>query len=173
MTKVTPERSRRSVKPPERFLNDYLLEKSFSSEKPTTLGKILKSKSAKGTCETIFQCNICGNELSSKHNLESHIASVHEGKKPHQCSICKKKFTQKGSLDAHVKNVHTEKKEEFKCEICNLNYSSKRVLKEHIELIHEMDNPNKCTICETTLETKTSFTNKGRLTEHIRTVHEG
>ena len=56
MTKVTPERSRRSVKPPERFLNDYLLEKSFSSEKPTTLGKILKSKSAKGTCETIFQC---------------------------------------------------------------------------------------------------------------------
>ena len=76
---------------------------------------------------------------------------------------------QKGSLDAHVKNVHTENKEEFKCEICNLNYSSKRVLKEHIELIHEMDNPNKCSICET----KTSFTNKGRLTEHIRTVHEG
>ena len=101
MTKVTPERSRRSVKPPERFLNDYLLEKSFSSEKyekTTTLGKILKSKSAKGTCETIFQCNICGNELSSKHNLESHIASVHEGKKPHQCSICKKKFTQKGKV---------------------------------------------------------------------------
>lgn len=175
----TEGRVKRTVKPPEHLINDFEtdLDPLETESKPIKKNISKHSKRSKiskrqenysdSDKNKLWECNICGNELSSKHNLESHISSIHEGKKPFQCSICKKNFTQKGSLQVHMTNVHSENKEEFRCNICNINYSSKRVLKEHIEYVHETDNPFKCTQC------KSSFTIKGRLTEHIRTVHEG
>ena len=35
-----------------------------------------------------FECEFCANNYSNKSNLKSHIASVHEEKKPNQCNIC-------------------------------------------------------------------------------------
>ena len=42
-------------------------------------------------------CEICDAWFANKTRLKSHIASVHEGKKPHKCEICDVGFFQKGT----------------------------------------------------------------------------
>ena len=62
---------------------------------------------------TSLQCEICNRNFKTKQNLNSHIASVHEKKKPYQCEICDKAFTEKSKMKLHAASVH-EKKKPFK-----------------------------------------------------------
>ena len=116
MTKVKERRVKRTIKPPEHLINDFETDlnplENESKAVKKSLSKILRrSKSSKievnynGDKSKLWECTICGNELSSKHNLESHISSIHEGKKPFQCNICNKNFTQKGSLQVGVVTI--------------------------------------------------------------------
>ena len=41
-----------------------------------------------------------------KGDLNRHITSVHEGKRPYDCNICDKTFTQTSHLKQHIKGVH-------------------------------------------------------------------
>ena len=45
-----------------------------------------------------------------KGGLNSHVASVHEGKKPFKCEICTATFMQKGGLNSNVALIHEGKK---------------------------------------------------------------
>lgn len=54
-----------------------------------------------------FQCEICGNILSSKGNLNKHIRS-HTGERPYSCDICNKKFFKAEHVLMH-KRIHTGK----------------------------------------------------------------
>ena len=55
-----------------------------------------------------------------KYDLNQHISSIHEGKKPLKCEICKYKCAKKESLKQHISTVH---------EGCDLN--------QYISSIHE------------------------------------
>ena len=43
-----------------------------------------------------------------KYDLNLHIASVHEGKKPFKCEICDDQFELKHELNEHIASVHEE-----------------------------------------------------------------
>ena len=43
-----------------------------------------------------------------KYDLNLHIASVHEGKKPFKCEICDDQFKLKHELNEHIASVHEE-----------------------------------------------------------------
>jgi rubrerythrin len=54
-----------------------------------------------------------------RRKLDTHISSVHEGKKTFTCEICGKSFlTDKKNLDDHIGAIH-EGKKSFKCDICD------------------------------------------------------
>ena len=73
-----------------------------------------------------FNCSICNMNLSSKRNLENHVAGVHEGKKPYRCSHCLKSFYGKLVFKNHMESVHeaeNNKLEQPELEIQEMNKS--------------------------------------------------
>ena len=59
-----------------------------------------------------------------KYDLNLHIASVHEGKKPFKCEICDDQFELKHELNEHIASVHEEENQSahndcmMMCHIC-------------------------------------------------------
>ena len=45
-----------------------------------------------------FKCDLCIKSVTTKPDLERHIASVHVGEKPYECSNCSYKTTQLENL---------------------------------------------------------------------------
>lgn len=83
-----------------------------------------------------YRCDICSKRFSQETSLTSHVASVHEGKKPiFQCDQCSKKFARKNGLSQHMNVTHNG--ETVKCEFCNKELSSKSYLTYHIAAVHE------------------------------------
>ena len=86
--------------------------------------------------------SICGASTDSKtshnakQNLNNHIASVHENKKPFKCNICDANFARKPYLKGHIASVH-EGKKPYKCNICDTSFTRKENLNRHIALVHE------------------------------------
>ena len=74
-----------------------------------------------------ISCELCNKRLSSKY-LKTHIASVHEKKKPYQCDICCAHFCSKGVLSTHITSIH-EGKKPFKCAYCDVRLGWKSDLK--------------------------------------------
>jgi uncharacterized C2H2 Zn-finger protein len=64
--------------------------------------------------EKSFKCSKCDSTFPNKLDVNRHIDSVHEGKRPYKCSFCKVSFGIKQNLTRHVTSVH-EKKKPFKC----------------------------------------------------------
>ena len=52
-----------------------------------------------------FKCEVY---FGLKYDLNLHIASVHEGKKPFKCEICDDQFELKHELNEHIASVHEE-----------------------------------------------------------------
>ena len=50
---------------------------------------------------------------SQKGDMNKHVASVHEGKKPFKCDICDRSFSLKSHMNRHVASVHEGKKVVF------------------------------------------------------------
>ena len=86
--------------------------------------------------EKKFKCNICDTSYGLKASRDSHVARVHEGKKPYQCNKCESKwFCSKGELNRHVVRVH-EKEKPFKCVKCDSKFKEKGDLDRHIRTVH-------------------------------------
>ena len=82
-----------------------------------------------------------------KYDLNKHVESVHERKKPFKCNnICDYSCSQKGHLKPHVASVH-EVKKPFKCNIYYCKCSQNNIKNNHVESIHERKKPFKCGIC--------------------------
>ena len=77
-----------------------------------------------------LQCENCDKAFSTRSNLNKHVSSIHEEKKPFKCDICNYSFSQKGHLKTHVSSVHVGKKP-FKCDICDYSCSQKGALTKH------------------------------------------
>ena len=69
--------------------------------------------------------------FGQKGNLNTHVATVYEGKKQFKCDICDSKFGVKGKLNVHVTTV-LEGKKQFKCDICNVEFTTKHNMIGHI-----------------------------------------
>ena len=138
---------------------------------------------------------------SQMHDLNQHIADVHEGKKPfkydiftcsssckeNKCLKCKKcnqsshnfKCEYFDNLKLHIETVH-EGEKPFKCKLCDRMCSQIETLDQHVADIHEGKKPFKCKKCN-----KSSHNFKceifddrmkdvhDNLKPHIETVHEG
>ena len=46
-----------------------------------------------------FKCDICNANFGQNVSLNTHVATVHEGKQEFKCDICNANFRQKGSLN--------------------------------------------------------------------------
>ena len=113
-----------------------------------------------------FQCSKCFSSLSTKSNLNQHIASVHEGKKKlFNCEKCKETFRRKAQFETHVAIFH-EGKKPFACSICEDRFDFKTLLNNHEMKIHGKKGRFPCKLCEET------FSTKGERKKHQLWVHE-
>ena len=63
--------------------------------------------------------------------------------KPHPCPHCEKRFTRKDHLNTHIKTVHEGRRYD-KCPICHITFSQPYMCKKHIESVHEGKKPLVC-----------------------------
>ena len=77
---------------------------------------------------SLFKCSECNSQFNKRGNLNVHVASVHEGKRPFECNLCVKKFTLKANLNIHIASVH-EGRRPFECDKCKNRFSLKNGLK--------------------------------------------
>ena len=77
----------------------------------------------------------------------SHIASVHERKKPYQCTNCNQSYAKKDNLKVHVAAIHEGKKLN-KCPDCEASFAQKTQMLNHINSVHEGIKSFECTTCK-------------------------
>ena len=115
---------------------------------------------AKQTQIDSFTCKTCDKVFTLKCNLKTHIAAVHDGKKPYKCDICDLKFATNGNKNRHMAagiNAHKTFKEiicKKICKICDKPFPSNAQLKNHIEVDHKGKEPFLCNSCDTKFATK-------------------
>ena len=119
-----------------------------------------------------LKCQICEAKFKTNQQMNLHMTSVHEERKPHTCECCERSFSMKQSLDKHIAYVHGGKKRlplhksKAHCVICNEEFSSKKYLSEHVSAIHEEKILFNCEICNKGFKWGNSYK------VHISTVHE-
>ena len=52
------------------------------------------------------KCTKCDVTFTEKGNMNAHVRSVHEGKKPYKCSLCDYSAAHKPNLERHKISVH-------------------------------------------------------------------
>ena len=117
--------------------------------------------------ERPHECSKCGAKYKHKNSLLSHISSVHEGKKPFSCKICSASFTEKGSMLRHMTYSHEEKRDKvYHCKICSTSFTGKKSLEKHVISVHEEIMLENCFYCEK------EFLNNSALRRHIASAHK-
>ncbi|KAI8867614.1 hypothetical protein GQ42DRAFT_113129, partial [Ramicandelaber brevisporus] len=48
-----------------------------------------------------FSCSSCEKKFSRRHDLQRHMASVHNSDQMHACTTCKKSFSRRDALARH------------------------------------------------------------------------
>lgn len=103
---------------------------------------------------TIFLCEVCGKDLSTKSNLLTHT-KMHlpiEERKHFECHICRTTFAYKKSIVHHMP-IHTGKKIQFQCGECKVHFSRTDALRRH-SLIHLNQFTHCCRTCGKGFRTK-------------------
>lgn len=54
------------------------------------------------------ECHLCGERFKHKHNVRTHIQSVHEARREHPCPICNHAFVREDNLRQHLFRVHKD-----------------------------------------------------------------
>ena len=113
--------------------------KPITNESITNGTKMLKKDLEKYdlTEKNTFTCEICGFSCFQVGQLNTYMASFHEGKKPFKCEMCDYRGSRENNWKEHVETAHKEMKT-FKCKICERCFSYKRNLDDHIISLHEL-----------------------------------
>ena len=133
--------------------NKHGISSDDEPKKKSTKRKLDKSK---------LICEYCSKSCCSELSYATHVAT-HTGIRPHGCDQCDKTFAHKITLRQHKKYAH-EDVEKYSCIYCRKNCQSKHKLIDHLRT-HTKEKPFKCHLCST------SFTIKGNLTFHIKSIH--
>ena len=88
---------------------------------------------------------VCDYRFFQKSSNNTHVISVHEGKKPFKCDIFDRRWSRKSSMN--VASIH-EGKNTLKCDICDYRCPQKGDMNKYIALVHEAKKPFKCDICD-------------------------
>ena len=83
---------------------------------------------------------------SHKGDMNRHVASVHEGKRPLKCEFCDNTFSRQSNLIYHVSSVHEDKKL-YNCEFCTQTFTLRCCMNEYVASIHEREKPFKWQFC--------------------------
>ena len=97
--------------------------------------------------------------FTQETDLNNHIKTVHEGKKPFKCKICDYSCIKKPDLNQHIESDH-KVKNLVKLE----NFAQNRGLIKHIMTIHKGEKPFKC------IDSDKNFAQTGL--KHVKTVHD-
>ena len=101
-------------------------------------------------------------------------SSIHEGEKPFKCDSCDNSCSYMTNLDGHIATIHEEKKpskhrkvvpkkiavscsgmmKPLKCEFCDTWFFKDELSRDHVISDHAGNNPYKCSICEATFVRK-------------------
>ena len=120
-----------------------------------------------------LKCDFCERILSSKHALQRHVETVHDGIKKFRCDNCDAAFSEKRVLSRHKIRVHYQNEpikktpEIFQCKECNRTFTKKAVFENHMVAIHNQTSNFKCNECGK------SFGTSWKLDRHIKGVHRG
>ncbi|XP_064636153.1 zinc finger protein 121-like isoform X6 [Lineus longissimus] len=120
------------------------------------------------TGERPFKCKYpdCDRAFKQWYGLDSHVRSIHIGKREHLCEKCGVGFMTKSTLRFH-EQTHQPKTDErrYRCEICEKAFRTSSSLSVHIR-IHTGEKPHKCRYCPE------RFPTSGRRIVHER-IHTG
>ena len=142
------------------------IENNINSQAKKSYGVILNEmplETLGNNFEKLLKCKFCFVKTKSKADLESHILSIHGGKKP-ECTICHTTFWKEHHLKTHMKNAHNQKPS-YSCHICGKKIADKDYMRRHIATVHEGTKPFKCSLCDS------CFSTKQYVKKHIETVH--
>jgi KRAB domain-containing zinc finger protein len=136
--------------------------------KPFSDGSTCRKHEHSHTDDRPFKCRYpnCDKEYKQRLGLNSHINSVHIGKREHLCEKCGTGFTTKPGLNRHVL-THEPKTEErpYHCQYCVKVFRTQNLLTLHTRT-HTGEKPHKCRYCEI------SFSACGQRAVHER-LHTG
>ncbi|GFO03455.1 Zinc finger protein 208 [Plakobranchus ocellatus] len=120
----------------------------------------------KHTTSSPYFCQFCPHVSKTKRLLKDHVAAKHSSdRKLYCCSKCSFFCLKPQTLSVHILRHKDEPK--FACDQCGKLYLTMSILKRHANT-HNKTHLYSCTMpnCGKT------FNIKGRLTDHIRTVHK-
>jgi uncharacterized Zn-finger protein len=82
--------------------SDYEFEKLLQKKTKSRFDKNSNSEGVK-----MFFCKNCGGDFSTKGNLQVHVLTIHENKRPFKCTFegCTKGYSNKSRLMIHM-NIH-------------------------------------------------------------------
>lgn len=79
--------------------------------------------------QTLFICNVCSKEFSTKLQLIQHT-KFHAGRTTYSCEICNKAFLQNSTLKTHMR-THTGDNILFSCKVCGKAFHRNVQLQRH------------------------------------------
>lgn len=102
-----------------------------------------------------YICDTCNYLGFSKHNLITHIKSIHSLEKKFSCHICQEKFVTINMLSIHLRKHSGDKP--YWCELCDYCCSQENKLKDHIKDKHAREKKYTCPLCQTKCATNSAL----------------
>ncbi|XP_045621509.1 zinc finger and BTB domain-containing protein 24 [Procambarus clarkii] len=108
-----------------------------------------------------FTCGTCGKTFTRKDRLTEH-EKLHTGEAPYTCDECGKNFSRRDNLNVH-RRTHTGERP-FSCEVCGKTFSRKEYISEHMA-VHSDHKRFSCRWCSK------EFKHKQSLRHHMKSAH--
>ena len=116
------------AKTSEQVISDHMLHSGLKCNKCNSL---FKTKWIMNNLVASVHDHICDASFVGKRNLNKHVSSAHEGKKPFKCNVCGASYTSNQNMKIHIDSVH-EGRKPFHCNICDASFAIKSHLNKHV-----------------------------------------